>query len=83
MPAAVFTTNAGITETNLTYDGQDIVVDGAGVVVAIDGTHAFNFLLLTHGAVLTRSPSMASPFTARVQNPTRLARNAHPRLTPA
>jgi hypothetical protein len=39
-PAAVFTTNLTLTETNFAYDGQDIVIDGA--MVAIDGLHAFN-----------------------------------------
>lgn len=39
-PAAVFTTNLTITETNLAYDGQDIVISGA--TVAIDGPHAFD-----------------------------------------
>lgn len=51
--STVFTTNAVISETNFAYDGQDIVIDGA--TVAIDGLHAFNSLLLTNGAVLTRS----------------------------
>jgi hypothetical protein len=50
VPAAVFTTNLTITETNFAYDGQDIVIDGA--TAAIDGPHAFNSLLLTNGAVL-------------------------------
>ena len=55
--AATFTTGFTITETNLTYDGQDIVISGA--TVAIDGAHAFNSLLLTNGAVLTHSPCTA------------------------
>ena len=50
--AAIFTSNTTITETNLAYEGQDIVISGAGVTVAIDGPHAFNSLLLTNGAVL-------------------------------
>ena len=48
--AAVFTTSATLSESDTNYDGQDIVIDGA--TVAIDGPHAFNSLLLTHGAVL-------------------------------
>ena len=43
--AATFTTSAVISETNLTYDGQDIVISGA--TVAIDGSHRFDSLLLT------------------------------------
>ena len=34
-PAAVFTTNLALSETNFAYDGQDIVIDG--VTVAITG----------------------------------------------
>jgi hypothetical protein len=52
---AVFTTNAVISETNAASDGQAIVSSSAGVVVAIDGSHAFNSLLVTNGAVLTLS----------------------------
>ena len=59
--AATFTTGFTITETNLTYDGQDIVISGA--TVAIDGPHGFNSLLLTNGAVLTSfSPPRLLPF---------------------
>ena len=39
-PAAVFTTNLTLSETNFAYDGQDIVMDGA--TVAIDGPHALS-----------------------------------------
>ena len=55
-PAAVFTTNLTLSETNFAYDGQDIVIDGA--TVAIDGPHAFNSLLLSNGAVLTIPPTL-------------------------
>ena len=48
--AATFTANALISETNTAYDGQDLVISGAGVTVAIDGPHAFHSLLLTNGA---------------------------------
>jgi hypothetical protein len=58
LQAATFTTNLTLTETNFTYDGQDILIDGA--TVAIDGPHAFNSLLLTNGAVLTHSPCTAT-----------------------
>ncbi len=53
--AATFTANFTISEGDTTYEGQDIVIDGA-VTVTIDGPHAFNSLLLTNGAVLTHSP---------------------------
>jgi hypothetical protein len=51
--AASFTNAVTISETNTTYDGQDIVVNGA--TVTINGTHRFNSLLLTNNAVLTHS----------------------------
>jgi hypothetical protein len=53
-PAAVFTTNALITEADTSLDGQDMVVSGA--TLTVDGRHYFNSLLLTNGAVLTHSP---------------------------
>ena len=37
-PAATFTTNALITETNTSFDGQDIVVIGA--TLTVDGRHS-------------------------------------------
>jgi hypothetical protein len=37
-PAAIFTTNLTLTETNFTYDGQDIVVSGA--TLTVDGRHS-------------------------------------------
>lgn len=54
VPAATFTTNLTLSETNTTYDGQDIIVSAA--TLTLDGPHAFNSLLLTNGAVLTHSP---------------------------
>jgi hypothetical protein len=59
-PAAtvVFTTNVTLTESDTTYDGQDIIVINA--TVSIDGSHAFNSLLLTNNAVLTHSACTAS-----------------------
>ena len=55
LPAQVWITNSiTISETNAIYDGQDIVISNA--TVSIDGSHAFNSLLLTNGAVLTHSP---------------------------
>ena len=52
--AATITTNLTLSEANLTYEGQDIVVSGA--TLTLDGPHAFNSLFLTNGAVLTHSP---------------------------
>ncbi|HEU0011310.1 MAG TPA: hypothetical protein VFT34_15940, partial [Verrucomicrobiae bacterium] len=52
--AAVFTTNTIITEDDMTYDGEDIVVFDA--TVTIDGPHSFNSLVLTNNATLTHSP---------------------------
>jgi len=56
--AAVFTNNLTITESNTSFDGQDIVIDGA--TLTVDGRHSFNSLLLTNGAVLTHSPCAAT-----------------------
>jgi hypothetical protein len=36
-PASTFTTNALITETGTSFDGQDIVVSGA--TLTVDGRH--------------------------------------------
>ncbi len=52
--AATFTANFTISETDTTYDGQDIVIDGP-ITITINGPHTFNSLLLTNGAVLTHS----------------------------
>src|SRR5262245_8882276 len=52
--AAVFTSDTTIDENDATYDGEDIVISDATVV--IDGLHTFNSLLLTNNAVLTHSP---------------------------
>lgn len=51
---ATCTTNITITETNTTYDSQDIVISGA--TVTIDGPHSFNSVLLTNNAVLPHTP---------------------------
>src|SRR5260221_8488307 len=60
LPAAVFTSNTIISETDTTYDGQDIVIDGSGFTVTMDGAHNFNSLFLTNGAMLTHSPCTAT-----------------------
>lgn len=57
--AVTITSSLTIAENDLTCDGQDMVISGTGVTVAIDGPHAFNSLLLTNGAVLTHSPCTA------------------------
>src|SRR5579864_3230195 len=49
--AVTFTTNTLIDATNLTYDGQDIVIQGC--TVTANGHHSFNSLSLNTGAVLT------------------------------
>src|SRR5271157_606014 len=49
----VFTSATTISETNTTYDGQDIAI--VGTTVTIDGAHSFNSIQLASGAVLTHS----------------------------
>ncbi len=49
----VFTSTITIAEGDTTYEGQDILVDGA--TVAIDGPHNFGSVHLIRGAVLTHS----------------------------
>jgi hypothetical protein len=49
--ATVMFTNAlTISETNASYDGQDLIINNA--TVTINGAHSFNSLLLTNNAVL-------------------------------
>ncbi len=57
LSAATFTNNITITETNTTYEGQDIVISGA--TVTIDGPHSFNSIRLTNNAALTHSAGTA------------------------
>ena len=56
--AATFTTAVTISESDTTYDGQDIVVNGA--TLTVNGAHSFASLLLTNAAVLTHSPCTAT-----------------------
>ena len=56
--AATFTTPVTISESDTTYDGQDIVVNGA--TLTVNGAHRFASLLLTNAAVLTHSPCTAT-----------------------
>ena len=44
----VFTTNTTISDTNFTYDGHDIVVEGC--TVTINGAHLFNSLVVQRSA---------------------------------
>jgi len=54
----VFTSATTISETNTTYDGQDIAIVGA--TVTINGTHSFNSVQLANGAVVTHSADTAT-----------------------
>ena len=56
--AVTFTGNVTISEGDTTYDGQDIIVDGA--TATINGAHSFTSLSLINGAVLTHSPCTAA-----------------------
>lgn len=56
---AVITSNLTISETDTTYDGADLVINGP-VTVTINGSHAFRSLLLSNQAVVTHSPCTAS-----------------------
>lgn len=59
--AALFTNSTTITEANLAYDGQDIVISGAGVTVAIDGAHAFNSNKLSRRVAVDELREIARP----------------------
>ena len=52
-----FTTNTLISAVTTDYDGQDLVVSGC--ILTVNGSHLFNSLLLTNGALLTHSPAPA------------------------
>src|SRR5262245_32653960 len=49
--AITFTTNAAIAATDLAYDGQDIVIDGA--TVTIYGLHSFNSMQVGRAGTLS------------------------------
>jgi hypothetical protein len=51
--AVVLTTDTSISDLDLSYDGQDVVVSNC--TVTIDGEHAFNSLRLADGGILTHS----------------------------
>ena len=52
--AVTFTGNVSISEGDTTYDGQDIIVDGA--TATINGAHSFTSLSLTRCLTRTDSP---------------------------
>ena len=52
--AVTFTGNVTIAEGDTTYDGQDIIVDGA--TATINGAHSFTALTLTRRLTRTDSP---------------------------
>ena len=56
--AVTFTSNVTISGGDTTYDGQDIIVDGA--TATIIGARSFISLALTTGAVFTVSPCTAT-----------------------
>jgi hypothetical protein len=66
---------------DLNNDGEvnvlDLVIDGP--IVAIDGPHAFNSLLLTNGAVLTDNAESAQ-FDSPGQRPGIASEESHPGL---
>ncbi len=53
-----FTTDTLIATTNLTYDGQDVVVQGC--TITVNGPHTFHSLALQNAGVLTQSPTSSS-----------------------
>ncbi len=54
----IFATSTTISETNTTYDDQDICINAT--TVAIDGSHDFHSVHLLNGAVLTHSANTAT-----------------------
>ena len=53
--SVTFTENTLIDANDLTYDGQDIVIDGC--TLTVNGKHTFNSLELMNEAVVTHSPA--------------------------
>src|SRR5262249_43727159 len=49
----ILTSGTTISATNPSYDGEDILIEGA--TVAIDGPHSFDSIQLVNSAVLTHS----------------------------
>jgi len=63
--AATFATNAVLSATNNTYEGQAIVVSNC--TLTVNGTHSFASLLMTNGAVLTHTAASAGETNNRIQ----------------
>jgi YD repeat-containing protein len=55
---AIFTTPTTISETNTTYEGKDLLINGT--TVTIDGPHNFDSVQLINGAVLTHLANTAT-----------------------
>lgn len=55
----VFDQDTTISATDISHEGQDIIVNGA--LLTIDGSHQFNSVQLINNAVLSHSVSPASP----------------------
>ncbi|MBY6189645.1 hypothetical protein KUV22_04350, partial [Microbulbifer agarilyticus] len=53
-----------ISESNLDYEGEDLVVDGA--ILTVDGNHSFSSVLLKNGATLRHSVGAASELRLNV-----------------
>ena len=74
LQAAEFTTPTTISETDTTYDGQDIVINST--TVAIDGAHSFSSLLLTNNTAIARLRGSTTRLRAQARIPFRPVRNA-------
>ena len=62
--AITFTNNTAIGAGDVTYDGQDVVVNNC--TLTVDGGHSFASLWLTDSAVLTHSPAPAGETNNRL-----------------
>jgi hypothetical protein len=74
LQAAEFTTPITISETDTTYDGQDIVI--SNTTVTIDGVHSFSSLLLTNNTAIARLRGSTTRLRAQARIPFRPVRNA-------
>ncbi len=54
----VFTTGITIASGDVTYEGQNIVINGC--TVTVNGSHQFNSVTISNGAVLTHQPATAA-----------------------
>jgi hypothetical protein len=62
--AVVFISNTLIETNNLTYEGQDVVVNGC--TLTINGAHSFNSVTVTNCGGITQSPCVYNSVTNRV-----------------